>query len=140
MKTLYLNPITWDLTVDSSSNIAVASDPYSIVQDAASAVRTYLGEVYFNTTIGIPYSTQILGQGLPLELYRTQVIRAALTVPGVTSAQLYFTQLSNRELEGQLQITTSSGARFGVNINSSGSPTNIFTLDQSFLNGSDLLG
>ena len=38
MKSLLLDPRSWDLTVDVSNNIAVASDPYSLAQDAACAI------------------------------------------------------------------------------------------------------
>ena len=109
MNTLFLTPNGWDLAVDSNGNIAIAQDPYSMAQDAASAIRTFLGEVYFNTTLGIPYFTDIFDNGLPLNLYRAQCIQAALTVPGIVSAQVYFTSIDNRSLVGQVQITTSSG-------------------------------
>ncbi len=42
--TLLLDQVTWDLAVDTSGNIAVASDPYSQAQDAASSIKTFAGE------------------------------------------------------------------------------------------------
>src|SRR5260221_548540 len=98
MNTIFLLPTTWDLSIDSDNNIAMAQDTYSMVQDAASAIQTYLGEVYFDTTIGIPYFTNILGHGLPINLYRAQCVQAALSVPGVQSAQVFFISLNNRTL------------------------------------------
>ncbi len=102
-----------------------------MVQDCASAIQTYLGEVYFDTTVGIPYFTEILGHGLPINLYRSQCIKAAVTVPGVVSAQVFFNAINHRVLTGQVQITTSSGAtavtQFGI------SEQQYFTLDQSNL-------
>ena len=41
MNTLLLDLTNWDLLVDASGNIAVASDPYSVAQDVASAVRVF---------------------------------------------------------------------------------------------------
>ena len=62
MKTLFLLPSTNDLCLDVFGNIAVASDPYSLAQDVASAIKTFLGDCFFDTTIGIPYWSTILGQ------------------------------------------------------------------------------
>ena len=140
MNTLFLIPSSWDLTLDSSGNIALATNPYSLAQDVASAIQTYLGEVYFDTTLGIPYQPQILGHGVPLELYRAQCIIAALSVPEVASAQMFFTTLSDRTLQGQIQITASNGQVIVLNVNTSSGESNIFTLDNSLLDGPTLLG
>jgi len=108
--TLLLDQETWDLTVDAQGNIAVASEPYSLAQDAASAIKTFLGEEYFDTTVGIPYLTQIFGiSPPPLTLIKESFITAALTVPGVVSAQVFITALTQRGLSGQVQIVSSSG-------------------------------
>ena len=108
--TLLLDQETWDLTVDAQGNIAVASEPYSLAQDAASAIKTFLGEEYFDTTVGIPYLTQIFGiSPPPLTLIKESFITAALTVPGVVSAQVFITALTQRGLSGQVQIMSSSG-------------------------------
>lgn len=99
---------TWDLALDTSGNIAVASEPYALAQDVASACRTYLGEVYYDTTQGIPYSTEILGEPPPVELLRAQLVAAALTVPGVVSAQVFLTFVG-RAVGGQVQFTDVNG-------------------------------
>lgn len=107
---LLLDRDAWDLTLDSSGNIAVASEPYSQAQDVSSAARTVVGEVYYNTAIGIPYFTQILGYRPPLQFMKAQYIKAALTVPGVTAANCFITTLTNREVTGQIQFTASDGS------------------------------
>lgn len=109
MKTLFLDPNAWDLVLDTSGNIAVASNPYSLAQDAASAIKTFLGEVYYDTSKGIPYFEQILGQEPPLELMRAQFVAAALTVPEVVAAKVFFISVANRQVTGQVQVTDSSG-------------------------------
>ena len=43
MNTLLLDTLRWDLCLDVHGNIAVASDPYSVAQDVASAIRTFSG-------------------------------------------------------------------------------------------------
>ena len=110
MQTLLLDQVSWDLTVDAAGNIAVASDPYSQAQDAASAIKTFLGECYFDTTVGINYLGQVFARPIPMALLKQVLVQAALTVPGVTSAQVVISALTNRTVSGQVQISNSNGA------------------------------
>jgi hypothetical protein len=107
---LLLDRSAWDLTLNSAGNIAVASEPYSQTQDVSSAARTVLGEVYYQTNLGIPYFGQILGYRPPLQFMKAQYIKAALTVPGVNAANCFITTLTDREVTGQIQFTTSNGS------------------------------
>jgi len=109
MDTLYLDPASWDLALDASGNIAMASEPYSLAQDAASAIRTFLGEVYYDTTQGVPYWTELLGQLPPLSLLKSNLVAAAMTVPGVVSAQVFISGVTNRAVSGQVQVTDTNG-------------------------------
>lgn len=109
MDTLYLTPATWDLTLDADANIALATKPYALAQDAASAIKTFQGECYYNTAIGVPYWGAILGQSPPLNLVRERFVQAAMTVPEVTAAKVYFSDIKNRTLSGQVQITDKTG-------------------------------
>jgi hypothetical protein len=84
--TLLLDAAIWDLVMDASRNIALAAPPYAVAQDVASAARTFFGEVYYDTTIGVPYFAQILGQTPPVPVFEAYEVAAALTVPGVVSA------------------------------------------------------
>ncbi len=109
-KTLFLDPATWDLSLDSGGGIAVATSSYSLAQDAASAIRTFQGECYYDTSLGLPYWAQILNNGqASVALVKAQFVAAALTVPGVVSARVFFSGLSGRNLTGQVQVTDSSG-------------------------------
>lgn len=108
MDTLYLDE-NWDLTLDLQGNIALANAPYALAQDAASACRTFIGECWYDTTIGLPYWQQILGHWPSLMLVKSQLVSAAMTVPGVVSAQAFITGVTDRQLTGQIQVTDSSG-------------------------------
>ena len=108
MKTLLLDNTGWDLCLDASGNIAVASEPYSFAQDVASALKTFLGEVYYDTTLGIPYFQQILGKTPPLALFQQYMVDAALTVPGVVSATCVINSFANRTVQGQVTFTDSN--------------------------------
>lgn len=107
--TLYLDRSVWDLVVDGQGNIAMATEPYALAQDAASEARTFATECYYDQTKGIPYLGQILGKSTPIEYTKAQLVAAALNVPGVVSAKAYLSTSSGRRLGGQIQITDSSG-------------------------------
>jgi hypothetical protein len=107
--TLLLDTVTWDLAVDTAGNIAMATAPYALAQDAASAIRTFEGEVYFDVSLGIPYFTQILGYAPPISLMKAYFNEAALTVPGVVTSQCFITSWEDRVVQGQVQITDEDG-------------------------------
>ena len=71
--TLLLDTVAWDLVLDSFGNIALASPPYALAQDVASAIRTFLGEVYYDASLGVPYFQDILGQLPPMALFIAKI-------------------------------------------------------------------
>lgn len=106
--TILLDTVTNNLVLDANNNIAVASEPYSLAQDAASAIKTFLGEIYWDTTVGVPYLTQIFGQNPSVETIKALFVAAALTVEDVASAQVFITSLSGRAISGQVQVVSAS--------------------------------
>lgn len=102
-QTILLDTVLWDLVLDINGNIAVASEPYSLAQDAASEIKTFLGELWYDTTVGIAYAA-ILGQIPSPAFLKAQMVRAAETVPDVTSAQVALNSYHNRVLTGQVQV------------------------------------
>lgn len=115
MKTLLLRPDTWDLTIDADGNIAVAEDPYSLAQDAASAIKLFLGELWFDTTQGVPYFSQIFGLPPNINLIKAKFVAAALTVPDVSAATVFITSIVGRNVSGQVQVTDSNGDTTAAN-------------------------
>ena len=109
MDTLLLDQVTWDLVLDADENIAKASNPYSLAQDAASVIRTWLGEVYFDTTLGIPWRQQVFGKTPSHSLLKEQLKAAALTVPEVGSVDVFIVTADARIVGGQLQVTSEQG-------------------------------
>jgi hypothetical protein len=109
MSTLILDAGSWDLVLDINGNIAIAEAPYAIAQDVCSAIRLVLGELWYDTTQGVPYAT-ILGTYPPnVPLIKSLFTQAALTVPGVASAVVTISAVQNRLVTGQVQITMTSG-------------------------------
>lgn len=109
MDTLLLDQTTWDLVLDIDGNIAVASAPYALAQDAASAVKLFQAELWYDTKQGVPYYGELLGHMPPLQLVKQEFTDAALTVPGVTAAKVFITGLAGRKLTGQVQVTDKTG-------------------------------
>jgi len=107
--TLLLDQSAWDLVLDSNGNIALAGAPYSIAQDVASAIRTFLGECWYNTSLGLPYYQNILGQELSVPYLKQQIIEAALSIPNVVQVEVIFDNFQNRKLSGQVQILDTDG-------------------------------
>lgn len=115
MDTLLLAQDTWDLVLDINGNLAVASAPYAIAQDVASAVRANVGDIWYDRNAGVPLTAEILGHQPTLQLVRQHIETAALTVPGVTAARCILASLSGRVLTGQIQVTDNSGTETLVN-------------------------
>lgn len=118
-KTLLLDQTTWDLCLDSSGNLAVADEPYAVAQDAASALKTFRGEVFYDTTRGVPYFGDILGKSPPLALIKSYLSAAAeeaVAAHGLTGAQVqvFLSGLNGRTLSGQVQIKAASGQTTAV--------------------------
>jgi hypothetical protein len=109
MNTLLLDTGLWDLCKDANGNIAMATGPYALAQDVASAIKTFLGEVWYDTTLGIPYLSQILGKTPPITLFQQYMVDAALTVPGVVKATCVISSFEGRTVTGQVQFTDSTG-------------------------------
>jgi hypothetical protein len=107
--TLLLSRSAWDLCLDASGNIAAAAAPYALAQDAASAIRLFAHELWFDTAQGVPYFTQILGQAPPIAALKAAFVSAALTVPGVESAVCYLSAINGRTVSGQVQVTDGNG-------------------------------
>lgn len=109
MTTLLLDQSTWDLVVDATGNIALASSPYSLAQDVASACRLFLGELWYNTNKGVPYNEEILGK-LPTEdALKQYLINAALSVENVTSADVVINSFDGRSLSGSIVFVDNLG-------------------------------
>lgn len=114
MKSLLLDRDAWDLVLDAAGNIAVCTEPYAIAQDVANACRLFAGELWYDTTKGVPYFQEILGHWPPLAVVRAHLTKAALSVPGVVSARVVILKFEDRAVTGQVQFTDANGDSQGV--------------------------
>jgi hypothetical protein len=109
MMTLLLHPSQWDFLVDANGNIAVAAEPYAIAQDVASACRLFLGEMYYDTSQGVPYFENVLGNSPKLALLQSYYQEAALTVPNVAKAKCNALWYNDRHVSGNIEIIDING-------------------------------
>lgn len=114
MNTLLLDQSEWDLVLDASGDIAVAAAPYAVAQDVASAVRVFAGELWYDTTQGVPYPSDVLGEAPTLQYLKSKIEAAALTVPTVAKARCLFASLDGRVLTGQIQVIDVDGVENNV--------------------------
>ena len=120
----YPYPSSWDLgvvqtaaTTTTSSqvyDIATVGDGTAIAQDVASVIQTFLGELYFDTTVGLPYFQSVMNQPYGASILQPLLVQAALQVPGVVSAQATITSIINRKISGIIDIIDTTGQALGV--------------------------
>ncbi len=105
---------SWDLYADSTGAIATLSGAPATAQDVACAIATYLGELYYDTTQGIPWLTQVLSQTYSPALLASLLQTAALSVPNVVSAKVSGLNFARRVVHGTVNIIDVTGAALGV--------------------------
>ena len=102
--------IGWDLLIDQSGNLVVATGGTALAQDVASAVRTFRGEAWYDITLGVPYYENIFGQRISLQYLKQAFIAAGMIVPNVAQIKVFFIgPTSSRTIGGQLQIFSADG-------------------------------
>lgn len=109
---LLLDIVSWDLCLDAKGNWALASDPYAISQNVSCACRLIRGELYYDTSKGVPLWTDILNNAYPLPLFKADFQEAANAVDGVESSSVYIQELTDRSLIGQIQLSTAYGTLY----------------------------
>lgn len=107
--TLLLDTSAWDLVLDASGNIAVATAPYQIAQDVACALRLFEGELYYDTSVGVPYWAVILEKAPPISILKAEFVKAARRVPEVVEAVCFLSSVQDRKLGGQVQVSDQTG-------------------------------
>ncbi|MXV44385.1 hypothetical protein GS501_04900 [Saccharibacter sp. 17.LH.SD] len=110
MTSLQLDADIWDIGLDGTGNLALATGQLSVLQDVCSAVQTWLGEVIYDLNLGVPYSDELMGGSEAIAFYASDVEDTAGQVPGVSSATCYSLSLTpTRRLTGVLAVTMTNG-------------------------------
>lgn len=82
---LELDTATWDLTLDSSGNIAVLSSDWSalLAQRIKTRLQTFRGELYLDRSVGVPYFEEVLKKHPDIQRVRDLLLTQVATIPGV---------------------------------------------------------
>lgn len=116
MNTLLLDNTLWDLCLDAAGNIAVASDPYQRAQSVANALKLFSGELWYDTSKGVPYFAQILAHTPPIQLFKEFMVAAAQTVPDVSDATCVINSFEGRMVVGSVSWPGPNGTTESVAI------------------------
>lgn len=113
-KTLLLDRDVWDLVLDAAGDIACASEPYSVAQNVASALRTFAGECWYGKQKGMPYWQQILGHYPPMALVRDRITSEAMKEQDVAQVRVQSLDATGRTLTGEVLVIDTNGQQSGV--------------------------
>ena len=107
----------WDLTLDGQGFIGIASGGQAVAQDAASACLTFYGEAYYDSSLGIPWDTQVLGKPASLGYVSSKMKTEAKKLSVVDDAEctLYLNK-TTRKVGGQLLVTYDEDQTVQVNL------------------------
>lgn len=114
-RTLYLDPSTWDLTLDETGQIAVAREDYATMQSVSNEVRLWTNDAYFQAERGIPYVPLELGQPSENTVELRSYVRTAAgrveDVREIRSVEITSFDVKTRTLSGSVTFTTIGGAQ-----------------------------
>lgn len=119
--TLALDTTLWDLDVDAAGNWRTVGDATGsgssatgpgmrLAQDVATRCLAWRGEVYYDSTQGVPYAN-ILGGPPNMAVVNNAYQTEAVKVPGCAQAlaNFVFTAGAARKITGQMAVTDVTG-------------------------------
>lgn len=118
MKTssLYLDPDTWDIELNSSNNLSMVGNPYACAQDVATACSTFRGECIYQTGIGVPYNEQILGHNPGTGSIQTWLENEALRLPYIADVSATIVTGEARAATGVILVIDRNGIESTINL------------------------
>ena len=107
----------WDITIDADGNLATLSGGYATAQDVASACQVFLGECYYDTSLGIPYDTAIIGRQFTSQYMAQKLKTEALKITSVTqsTANVLYNK-SLRRAVATVRVTDTDGSTVEVTL------------------------
>ena len=136
ISTLALSPDSsgWDLTTtptkaslsvlqptSQNQDIAFNTQGLAVAQDVASAIKLFQGELYYDTTLGVPYFGQVFTQQHNAAIINSLMQQAAFTVPNVVEAAASVSNLDangkpSRNITGTVKILDVNGEASGATL------------------------
>lgn len=111
MKPVLLDRTEWDFLLDAEHNIAVCTEPYTILQDVSSAILTWAGKCRLNPDLGLAHDTNIFLDPNNTKIFSRLAEEEAKKVPGVQDASALLTPIAtgSRLLTGYISIVFTDG-------------------------------
>lgn len=104
----------WDLHVDPAGNLPVRYEAYSIAQNVANAFRLFTDDAWFFPEKGIAHFLIELKKEPRLNVLKSRLRQAALSIEGVKDCEISLLNLEGRDLSGMATITLDSGDHYDV--------------------------
>lgn len=107
----------WDIKLDESGNIAVLSGAEAVAMDVACACQVFLGECYYDNTLGIPYQTNVLGKKFSGSYLAQKLKAEALKITGVSEAvATVLINRGTRKVSATIRVTDNDGNAIEVTV------------------------
>lgn len=104
-----IDQTTNDIYFDDDGNLVMVTKALAVGQHARARLQTFFGEWFLDTSIGVPWLTQILGQRYDPALAEA-VVKAAILgtdgVTGITSFSVTFDRGTRGALVRSVNVTT----------------------------------
>lgn len=107
----------WDITLDADGDILVIEGGAAVAMDVACACQVFLGECYYDNTLGIPYQTNILGKAFSGSYLAQKLQNEAKKITAVNDAVATVTiNRTTRKVNATIRVTTTEGDEVEVNL------------------------
>lgn len=117
MKTLPLDPVTWDIVLDDAGNWSAIDDEAAYAaQTVANKWLSFTNDSFLFPKEGIPYQKDVLGKRYPRSLVEEHLRRSAVSVPLVVRCEVLGFEFANRTIHATGIIYTENGGRYNVSI------------------------
>lgn len=106
---LAIDPITNDLFVDGSNNLAIVTGAEAVGQHARQRLKTFQGEWFLDTSAGVPWLAQIMGAKYDPALVEAVVKAEILDTDGVveiTSFSVGFDRSTRNVIIRDVEVLT----------------------------------
>lgn len=86
-----------DIYIDSNGNLALCKDIEAVKTAVSCATKTNYGEIVLNTNLGVPYFTTIFTAHPDIELWKSYMQEAILSIPKVLGISYFKTYIDNKK-------------------------------------------
>lgn len=86
-----------DIFLDNEGNLAICKNIEAVKTSVSCATKTNYGEIVLNTNLGVPYFTTIFTAHPDIELWKTYMKKAILSIPKVIGISYFKTYVDNKK-------------------------------------------